>query len=203
MLGTQHSLEEEDGQRFNEAVLFNSIGKEPYRQRKLWPASIGADQAKVLGLCCHSSSVLENNAAARTVRIADMDWFGHVIVLICQDTQLSIAAQLIENFQPDWVLVPILDCNLAAARWAHRRTLALSANCQTRFVAVTSTTLKWRYEHDTDPVIGMAIGPAVPASDREMERSAICVVADPDQSPAIGRAVWGGQGWVQSLVVTN
>ncbi|MGR4893093.1 hypothetical protein ACIPPQ_18835 [Sphingopyxis sp. LARHCG72] len=205
LLGTQHSLEEENGQRFNEAVLVNSVGKELCRQRKLWPAAIGADKAKALGLCCpeNPDSVLENNAAAKAIHVADMDGFGRVVVLICQDTQLSIAAQLIDDFQPDWVLVPVLDCNLAGGRWAHQRTLALSANSQSRFIAVTSTTLKWRYEQDTDPVIGMAIGPAMPAADDEMERAAIFVVADPGQSPAIGRALWGGAGWVQSRLLTN
>jgi hypothetical protein len=205
LLGTQNSEESENGQSFNESILVNAVGKELWRQRKIWPAELSADKATLLGLCCpdNPAPILENNASGREIRVADIDGFGRVVVLICQDAQLGIASQIIEQYQPDWVLVPVLDCNLAGGRWAHQRALALSANAQSRFLAVTSSTLKWRYGLDTAPVIGMAIGPAVPAATDEMARAAAFVLADPAQSPAIGTICWGGEGWVQSMVGTH
>lgn len=203
MLGTQHSEESEGGQCYNEAVLVNAVGTELWRQHKLWPAEIDVDKAKKLNICCpvKPAPMLENNAAGREIRIIDIDGFGRVVVLICQDAQLGIASQLVEQFQPDWVLVPVLDCDLGPGRWAHVRTYTLSLRAQSRFVAVTSTTLGWHYGKSDAPVIGMAIGPAHPENGDERERSAAFILANPEQVPAAGSTRWRGDGWTESRLI--
>lgn len=205
LLGTQHSDESEDGQRYNEAVLVNAVGTELWRQRKLWPAEVGVDKARMLQICCPvtPAPMLENNAAGREIHVIDMDGFGRAVVLICQDTQLGIAAQLVEQFQPDWVLVPVLDSDLGEGRWAHSRTFTLSQRAQSRFVAVTSTVLGYHYGKTDAPVIGMAIGPAHPESGDEQERAAAFILAAADRAPASGSITWRGEGWTQSRLVIH
>ena len=205
LLGTQNSTDDENGQPFNEALLVNSVGTLLSRQRKIWPASISAQEGRKLGLCgeADEAQISENNASAREIEIVDIDGFGRVVVLICQDLMLEAAFNLIARLQPDWVLIPILADNLDAGRWAHRRALAISETSQSRFVAVTSTSLACRNGQEPTGAVGFALGPAVPAATEENERAVVFVEADRTASPHSGITTWHGSEWIQSIVKVN
>lgn len=204
LLGTGHSAECHEGQAYNEALLVNSVGTELWRQRKLWPASLDTAFACQLGLCgvgAHGH-IPEDNAASRQVELVDIDGFGRLLVLICQDLKLTALDPLIEASQPDWILLPILADNLDVGRWAHRRALAISENAQSRFVGVTSRTLAMHY-NTPSTTIGFALGPAQLAGDEEplaMDRAAMFIAADLGAIPAKGTTIWHGAGWIQSTV---
>ncbi|MEJ6011178.1 hypothetical protein [Novosphingobium aquae] len=203
LLGTENTHDTENGQPFNEAVIVNSVGSVIWRQRKIWPASISAEDGHVLGLCdaAASSRMPENNASGCALNVVDIDGFGRIIVLICQDLQLDISSDAVVQFQPDWVLVPILDSNLAVGRWAHRRAVNLSEKAQSRFLAVTSSALAYRYGHldaDTAP-IGMAIGPMQTEEDDDVDRAAAFVTPINLHSPRYGVIQWrSAEGWTTS-----
>ena len=204
LLGTRHSEELEEDQAFNEAVLVNSVGSELWRQCKLWPAKLDPEHACQLGLCDEGNGahIPEDNVSSREIKLVDIDGFGRVLVLICQDLKLAAIEPLIEASQPDWILVPVLADNLALGRWAHRRALAISENTQSRFVGVTSCSLAFRYETEPGP-IGFALGPAQPADENEPpanQRAVMFVPADPQGSPVAGTTRWHGSGWGQSRV---
>jgi hypothetical protein len=205
LLGTQNSIDDENGQPFNEALLVNSMGTLLSRQRKIWPASIPAEQARKLGLCGDNDDapVYENNASAREMDIVDIDGFGRVVVLICQDLMLDPANDLIARLQPDWVLVPILADDLECGRWAHRRALSISETAQSRFVAVTSSALACHAGQDPAGAIGFALGPAVPAATEENQRAVVFIKADRSASPHSGSTIWHGSEWIQSFVRAN
>lgn len=205
LLGTQNSEDNENGQPFNEALLVNSMGTLLSRQRKIWPASIPAERARKLGLCGEDDDgpVSENNASAREIDIVDIDGFGRVLTLICQDLMLEAAYDLIARLQPDWVLVPILDDDLECGRWAHRRALTISETAQSRFVAVTSTALACHTGQDPTGAIGFALGPAVPAATDEKQRAVVFVKADRTTSPNSGFTTWHGSEWIQTFVSAN
>jgi hypothetical protein len=206
LLGTQNSEDNENGQPFNEALLVNSMGTLLSRQRKIWPASIPAARARELKLCGDNdhSSVSENNASSREIDIIDIDGFGRVVVLICQDFMLEVAYNLIARLQPDWVLVPILDHNLDCGRWAHRRALAISETAQSRFVSVTSTALACpQDDQDLTVKVGFALGPAVPTSTEEKQRAVVFINVDRTASPYSGITTWHGPEWTQTFVRTN
>lgn len=204
LLGTGNSAEHMEGMAFNEAVLVNSVGSELWRQRKVWPAKLGPSEASKLGLCETGTGTHypEDNASGQDLQLVDIDGFGRVLVLICQDLKSPAIAPLVQASQPDWILVPILADNLAQGRWAHRQALAISENAQSRFVGVTSSTLAHRYGSDP-ATIGFALGPArIPddADPEEMERAVAFVTAEPASSPAVGVTSWHGPGWIQSFV---
>lgn len=202
LLGTENSIEEKNGQPFNEAILTNSIGTELWRQRKLWPAQIDVATAQTLGICSETdpAPMLENNTSGHELLISDIDGFGRVVVLICQDIQLDIASTIIERFQPDWVLLPILDHSILEGRWAHSRSFALSMRAQSRFVAVTSQSLGRRSGSDSTQPFGMALGPFEPATEGEPRRAVRFVGSDSTTTPVCATATWNGEGWAETRI---
>lgn len=201
LAGTYNTDELRSAQSFNEASLINAAGCELWRQRKLWPASMDAARAAELGLGTGSGDqVFEDNAAGDDLIVADMDGFGRVVVLICQDVKLSCVTQLIHDYQPDWVLMPILDHGFSVGRWAHARAFALSEESQSRFVGVTSTSLAYRLSKPVPVQIGMAVGPAY-ATGEDGERAHAFVLSTPGRSPACGVVAWReGTVWETTII---
>jgi len=202
LAGTANTTEQRSNQPFNEAVILNSTGSVLFRQRKLWPASFSADDACKIGLVSdtHTERLPENNASGAELFVADFDGFGRVIVLICQDFTHEFAEHIINFYQPDWVLVPILDHGFAGHRWAHKRAFALSQNAQSRFVAVTSSSLAHLLSKPLPAAIGMAVGPATSEEASDTDRASILLTADPARSPAVAMTQWRGPGWSQVTV---
>jgi hypothetical protein len=161
LAGTGHTVECEDGQAWNEGRVVNGLGAVIWRQRKFWQAGIGKDRAAELNLVFPSDGrfLLEDNASGDEIVVADVDGFGRCIMLICQDVQSRpLSDELIRQFQPDWVFVPILDIGIDEGRWAHARTFELSALSPARFLVSTSTSLAAKIGRE-DVACGLAVGP--------------------------------------------
>lgn len=204
LAGTGVTNELVNGQPFNEARLLNGAGFEVARQRKLWPAGVKGDRARQCGLPNLGDDVLflEDSASGRSVIVLDCDGFGRVVVLICQDLQARpFADDLVREFQPDWVLVPILDIGADVGRWAHQRAFELSSVSQARFLISCSGSMA-DWTGDTGPKrIGLAIGPKELSERKEGQIDrAIMPVTSTTTNPSIAVVVWGGEDWSQSTL---
>ncbi len=155
----------------NEAVVMNANGHVLWRQRKIWPFGMQRERAEGFQLVKpgRPGLLFENIASSNTLIIADVDGLGRCVVLICQDLEATTAAEdILDEYQPDWVLVPILDPGVRIGGWAHARAFSLSARSQARFLIASSLTM-WHWTvglSGAHPAIGLAIGPKVP-SERE------------------------------------
>lgn len=166
--GSGHTTTGRDGTLFwNETRVVNSVGKELWRQRKLWLASVASERAAELGAVGgKAGSHPECNAAGDTIEIVDIDGFGRCVVLICQDlVSRPLAAELLQEYQPDWVFVPIMDEDVSEGRWGHQRAFAHSDASRARFLLVTGTAYARKLDAARkrgrkEPVVmGLAVGP--------------------------------------------
>lgn len=153
--------------RWNEARIVNAVGKELWRQRKLWPASMSAQRSIELGVPLpHDQCCFEFNAAGKTLEVVDVVGLGRCVVLICQDLQMGgLVEDLLQQYQPDWIFVPIMDRDVSPGRWAHQRAFGYSRQSRARFLMATNTAYA-RKIGSADPVImGLAVGPLDPDDD--------------------------------------
>jgi len=187
---------------WNEARLLNGQGAELWRQRKIWPAGWNQDRARDLGLSDPGSGlVMEDNAAGDSIAVVDTDGLGRCVVLICQDIKCSpLALDTVRVFQPDWVLVPILDAGIQIGRWVHQACWDLSEHGQSRFLVVSSTSLASRLK--LGPVAhGLAVGPKEPAQDDkdDITRAVAILQAAAGIDPAFAAVTWReGDEWLQT-----
>ena len=146
---------------WNETQVFNGLGTELWRQRKLWPAAIDANRARMLGIGTSRSGLLyEDTAAGDEIVVVDIEGLGRCAVLICQDIQgRPLMEELLRVFQPDWVFSPILDPGIKMGKWAHQRVFALSPISQTRYVVACSTTLSRLMGEVDVPACALVVGP--------------------------------------------
>ncbi|HKS15010.1 MAG TPA: hypothetical protein VJS90_18420 [Pseudomonas sp.] len=162
MAGSGNSVETQDDLPWNEARVLNGLGVELWRQKKIWQAGLDITRAKDLGLTPGPTGLLmEKNHAGSEVVVADIDSLGRCIILICQDIQSNpLASDLLRNYQPDWVFVPIMDWGTATERWAHQRAYELSAISQARFLIASSLSMVEKLKKSEQPC-GLAVGPRV------------------------------------------
>lgn len=154
----QTDIVSEDGNAWNEARILNGRGHEIWRQRKVWPAGLNSSRAKQYSIPHFGKSVMEDNAEGDTVVVSDVEGLGRCVVLICQDVEAKpLADDLVREFQPDWVFVPILDPGIQAGRWVHQRVFELSSNSNARYLVVSSTALA--HPSASPTVCGIAVGP--------------------------------------------
>jgi hypothetical protein len=52
-----------------------------------------------------------------------------------------LANEVVRQFQPDWVISPILDLGVGLGRWAHKAAFTMSVDSRTRFLISCSTAL--------------------------------------------------------------
>lgn len=190
----------EDGRSYNEARLINGSGADLMRQRKVWPFGMARSRAthhSIKGLHASSSDlVMEDVAAGGEVVVADIAGLGRLVILICQDFEARpLADELVREYQPDWILVPILDGGIRPGGWVHSRAFGMSGMSQGRFMVANSLTL-WRRSNllETDaPAIGLAVGPRDPTT--------LTASTDTDASRAIAFAV-PGSGVTNLAVLT-
>lgn len=188
------------GRPWNEGRVFNKVGRLLWRQRKIWPYGMGRSAAKAYQVDDPGTEALlmENVAAGDVVRVIDLDGFGRCVVLICQDLEARpVVEVVIEHYQPDWVLIPILDTGVGVGRWVHQRAFALSKLSQAKLVVGSSLTLCVI----RDPVdgrstpIGLAIGPlSVPEAEASApspeQGRAFAVVRADGASPRSAKLSW-------------
>lgn len=190
--GSGNTLEQSSGQSWNESRIFNSLGFELWRQRKLWPSGIDLASAQAYGMTSVTAGpVKEDNASGEKVTVMDLDGVGRCVVLICQDLQAhTLAEDLIVYYQPDWVFVPILDTNAGPGRWGHQRSFALSNKSQAKFIIVTSSVLG-KYKASSDDCFAMLVGPMDP-KDNNTPRRAYALLKEKDiQGSGYASIQWG------------
>jgi len=177
---------------WNEARIFNGVGKELWRQRKIWPAGLKENRA----IECKLSSpgkhglIMEYNAAGNEIVIVDADGLGRCVVLICQDLEsLPLSEELLRQFQPDWVFTPVLDRDIKTGGWVHQRAFNLSALSQARFLVANSTTLARRAGSTDEPACGLAVGPK-PRTDQDGGRRYNLVSIADKSSPGYAIITW-------------
>lgn len=186
-----------DGIPWNEARVLNGRGHEIWRQRKLWPASLSSLRATQYAIPHTGSSVLEKNAEGECLVIADVDGLGRCVILICQDVEARpLAEDLIRQFQPDWVIVPILDPGIEPGRWVHQRTFALSNVSNARYLVVSSTGLS-KVTGASQPVAcGIAVGPISASADGEdAGRVFVEAIIPSGNAIRLSTITWRAPGW--------
>jgi hypothetical protein len=198
LAGSGNTVEKRDDLPWNEARVFNGVGVELWRQRKIWQAGLDSDRAKELGLTPGSNGrVMEQNHAGSEVVVADVDGLGRCVVLICQDIKSApLASELIRRFQPDWVLVPIMDWGAGTMRWAHLEAFGLSAISQARFLIASSLSMVEKLKKTEQPC-GLAVGPRLAADGDE---SRACQAVFVNSTPhGYGMLEWRGD-WGKTSV---
>lgn len=186
----------ECGRPWNEARVFGRGGHILWHQRKIWPFGMPRTSALHYGFPDpgDQQTLMEDVAGHSRITVVDLDGFGRCVVLICQDVQAHpVVEEIVEHYQPDWILTPVLDPGVKAAGWAHQRAVELSKRSQARILVGSSLTLS-QYPHACDePAVGLAVGPADPAEGpgREAIARAFALVSAPSgPSPRHGLLVW-------------
>ena len=198
LAGTGNTVDERDDLPWNEARVFNGVGVELWRQRKIWQAGLDSARAIELGLTPgRDGRVMEQNHAGSEVVVADVDGLGRCVVLICQDIKSApLASELLRRYQPDWVFVPIMDWGTATERWAHLEAFDLSTISQARFLIASSLSLVEKLKKTEQPC-GLAIGPRF-AADEDQGR--VCQPAFVKSAPhGYGMVEWRGE-WGKTSV---
>lgn len=185
---------------FNEMRLMNGRGEVLWRQRKIWPAFISGDVARQLSLQPKSDQIYEASSSCKTLVVADVDALGRVMVLICQDFKMQAASSLIEDLQPDWVIVPVMDSGVSASRWSHQRAFELSEITQSRFLICSGLSMAKRMKYD-DPIQCLcAMGPKAPSDPLDLERAFTAESAKGAHGAQYAELTWRSAGWQQSTL---
>lgn len=184
---------------WNESQILNSSGFPLWKQRKLWPASIPAEKAEKLQLCINptAAAYFEDNSDSKTLHIVDVDGLGRCLVLICQDLKETCISEVLRQYQPDWVFVPILDTGISPGRWHQKTIFPLSEVSQARFVVSSCMSLALRDDPSAQPNLGMFHGPFMPEGGG-LDR---CVAFEQSQATDTPHFVvidWGSHSWKQS-----
>ncbi|NNB46324.1 hypothetical protein [Pseudomonas chlororaphis] len=182
LAGTGHTEEQCDDQSWNEARVYNELGKVLWTQRKIWLADIPPHRAVDMGLG-KDKRFMEDNVSGHELTIGDFDGFGRCIILICQDINSApLAEYVIRHYQPDWVFVPILDVGVSVGRWFHQQLLHLVTLSPARFLVVSSLSLADRAKKN-DVACGMAMGP----QDHDEDNPRAVCFAKIDKSDEVGK----------------
>jgi hypothetical protein len=188
--GSGNTLEDGTQLPFNEAGVVNEVGAILWRQRKLWTACTDALRASKFGFVTDdvTGQVFEDNQSAKHVSVIDADELGRCIILICQDIQSDpLASELIRQYQPDWVFIPILDRAVKIGNWVHQRTWGLSSISPARFVVANSAALYEGENPPDDPACALMLGPT---RDDEMARAVAVLHASRTEAPMRVHIKW-------------
>lgn len=208
--GSGQTLQMAEDQSWNEARALNGYGVELWRQRKVWPAGITRKLALDYGLPDPGDGqVFEDTASGQEIAVVDSDGLGRCLILICQDLLARpLADDLIRQYQPDWVFVPILDCGASVEKWAHRRSMELSTLSQARFLISSSLSLANLLKMMPLPPCGLAVGPFNPANSstepaEDESRMVKEAFIDSSSGPAFASLVWRSSGWKKTSVISK
>ena len=159
------------------------------------------EKAKKFGLSGSGKGLqMENTAGGDEVIVADIDSLGRCVVLICQDVKAQpLSDELIRQFQPDWVFIPVLDTGIAIGRWVHARTLDLSSTSQARFLVASSTALAHKVGSGSAAPCALAVGPKAP-SDDDRGRLFSLTSAVAGSSPGYAIVKWRSGSWDTSTI---
>ncbi|HCB74792.1 MAG TPA: hypothetical protein DEP91_01225 [Sphingomonas bacterium] len=153
----------ESGLPYNQATIFNANGAALWYHRKIAAYAMRDNTSKDLNLpgAAGAPELMERIAWSNAITIADVDGLGRCLVLICQDLVMQVVRNLLDEFRPDWVLIPIMDSGTSLNRWPARHARDLAAFSESRFVIVSSLAMKhWLKTSYPGEQMGVAIGPA-------------------------------------------
>lgn len=139
-------------------------------------------------------------AAGHELVVGDVDGLGRILLLICQDLKLDQAAALLKELQPDWVLVPVLDCGVGPARWTHFSASELSGKSYARFVVGSSLSLA-RMVNLASPSCLMGIGPRETNNAADLPRACLTAASVVGEHPEYAALTWRVGTWQQSSTV--
>lgn len=192
MAGSGPTRDKEGAQSWNEATTLNGIGTVLWTQRKILQAGIKQSRALQFGLDDPGKEGMlhEDNASGNEVVIADIAGVGRCVVLICQDIDAPpLTEEILTAFQPDWVLVPVLDPCITKGNWVHQQTWKLSGISKARFLVSCSTALGRDPQKREDLACGLAVGPRDP-SEEDGGRMMALVSNEHPSSPGLGIVQW-------------
>lgn len=196
------------GRRENLSIMYNASGRELWRHRKIWPYNMTSGQVDFFKWdpINAGQTLAEDMIDGDSLTVADIDSLGRVVTLICQDFEIQpLVAETIRLYQPDWVLVPILDSGTDFNRWPHRTATRLSVLSNARFVVASSLALadQAKVSNYAETPVAILVGPHMPVAGSpagETPRvfaSIRCTL----HTPMCGRLVWGeGDGWSQAVL---
>jgi len=193
--GSGNTINQHEGQSWNESRVVNSLGIELWRQRKLWPSGIGKLAATTYGMTDPGSAVVkEDNTSGSMLVVVDLDGVGRCVVLICQDLQaMPMAEDIVTHYQPDWVFTPILDTGVSVGRWGHQRAFALSNRSQAKFAIVSSLSLSKFWPEKNDDHCAMLVGPLEPLDKHTPKRTYALLKCDNEYDPGWSIIQWGSK----------
>lgn len=205
--GSGNTVRDAAGQVWNEARTYNDFGTEIWRQRKVWPAGIAEWRANDFGLgpVGATALVFEATQADDQIVVKDIEGLGRCLILICQDLQTQpLANELIAQYEPDWIFVPILDVGVKIGRWMHTRAYDLSKISQTRFLIASSASMCfWGAKKPaTLPAIGLAVGPESPATPAVGPSRAVLAAFLSHSTDQFVTIRWGHGVWDETVVKT-
>jgi predicted amidohydrolase len=134
----------------NEAVVFNHVGEEILRQRKLHRWNLGAERCEQLGIAEPETDTqrYEYIEPGTEMEVVEFPGLGRFAVLICEDHGRDQPGRwLRENLLFDLQLVPIMDTHLDPKRWAVKHAKSASKIGHTRVIVANSLALTLRQNH--------------------------------------------------------
>ncbi|MFM0565643.1 hypothetical protein [Paraburkholderia sediminicola] len=204
--GSGQTIATDESLPWNEARALNGFGKPLWRQRKLWPAAILRDRAIEFGLPDPGpNKIFEDTAAGSELLIVDVDHLGRFAILICQDlVNPPIASDMVRQFQPDWVVSPILDRGTDLGRWAHKASFNMSVDSRTRFLIACSTALAPTALTGSVPQhCALAVGPC--DQDDDDEGRLVAALSASTVTPTYAVVTWRSdeKTWKKSTLSAN
>lgn len=179
LAGTGHTrAADTHSMAWNEAQIVNEHGVVLWRQRKFWQACTKGSRAIELGVSLPADvDCFEYNVSDNCLVVVDVEALGRCVVLICQDfTAQPIVSELIRTYQPDWVLVPIMDKDVSKGRWAHQCAFGASGNSRARFLMVTNTAYARKMGLVEEVVMALAVGPM---HEDSIDKGRLCAALTP------------------------
>lgn len=197
--GSGLTSEARDGLHWNETRILNGQGAPLWRQRKLWPAAMSRARALGYGMDLDQDAHVEEEiAAGHELVVGDVDGLGRILVLICQDLKIEHAAVLLKELQPDWVLVPVLDCGVGPRRWTHSAAYDLCGQSPARFVVGSSLSLARTLDAGSTAACLMGIGPREISSPSDVPRAFLTATSVVGEHPEYASLTWRVGGWQQT-----
>lgn len=194
--------DDESGYPYNEASVINGHGARLWQHRKISAYGMLKSTSDNLNICGGDPppQLMERITWSDSITVADVDGLGRCIVLICQDLMMGLVNQLLQEFRPDWVIVPILDSGTSIGRWPSKRAADLSSMSEARFVIVSSLTMKhWQMKKYPGEEMGVAVGPKYTNRGDPQEPTGVMAQVTPESTHRRhGSIRWRSRtGWVK------
>ncbi len=160
----------------NAAVLLDAAGDPLFRQRKVAPWYLNADQQRRYGMSALSPFVdrHESVLGASALNCLDDPGFGRLVILICEDLASPDPARtIVVDAAPTLVVGLVMDGSLETGRWAFEAAKAIAAEPAALVLVANSWMLSERQRASgglptppADPGVGIVCHPSDYAQSR-------------------------------------